>query len=213
MTNRKKTTEIGYANRNGQVVIRATGLPGTDHLQYIYQLACTGCGENYGANGSDLHERKCPLCQGGEPGLPYDTGPANNEAELLIYGEVQKRPLFLPIGDVARFARIQYAIKSSRTWAEFIERLPKGEYERDDESTTFEAYCESNSLDPKDPKSRASFLEDETVEFRRPLPEELFDPFSILAMRMVTGQDRTGRRCSIACPGERSMHAEERSHQ
>jgi hypothetical protein len=33
------TTKPGYVNRNGQVVTRNTGLPGTDHGQSIYQLA------------------------------------------------------------------------------------------------------------------------------------------------------------------------------
>ena len=65
-----KTTDPGYANRNGQTVVRPTGQPGTDHLQRIYVLRCTHCTTEYGANGSDIHERKCPKCQGGKPGLP-----------------------------------------------------------------------------------------------------------------------------------------------
>jgi hypothetical protein len=40
------TTAIGFRNKNGRVVVRNTGKPGTDHLQYIYQLACSKCG-NY----------------------------------------------------------------------------------------------------------------------------------------------------------------------
>lgn len=63
------TTTPGYRNRNGQIVIRATGHPGTDHNQQVYQLACERCGLNYGANGSDIHGRKCPACGGGRPGL------------------------------------------------------------------------------------------------------------------------------------------------
>jgi len=63
------TTATGFRNKNGQLVVRNTGKPGTDHLQYIYQLACSKCGHNYGANGSDIHERKCPACQGGSPGF------------------------------------------------------------------------------------------------------------------------------------------------
>ena len=66
-----KTTQPGYRNRNGEIVIRATGHPGTDHNQIIYQLACDQCGLNYGANGSDIHSRKCPSCGGGRPGLTY----------------------------------------------------------------------------------------------------------------------------------------------
>jgi hypothetical protein len=65
------TTAIGFVNKHGQIVVRNTGQPGTDHSQYIYQLACTKCGRNYGANGSDIHERKCPECQGGAPGLGF----------------------------------------------------------------------------------------------------------------------------------------------
>src|SRR5438552_9245417 len=64
------TTIPGYINRNRQITIRNTGLPGTDHLQYVYQVACTNCGHTYGANGSDLYDRKCPLCRAGVPGLP-----------------------------------------------------------------------------------------------------------------------------------------------
>lgn len=63
------TTETGFVNPNAQVTIRNTGLPGTDHNQYVYQIACSHCGEIYGANGSDIFERKCPRCQRGKPGL------------------------------------------------------------------------------------------------------------------------------------------------
>ena len=66
------TTSIGYVSRNGQVVIRNTGLPGTDHGQSVYQLGCLRCGHVYGANGADIHLRKCPSCQGGAPGLPLE---------------------------------------------------------------------------------------------------------------------------------------------
>ena len=65
----KGTTEIGYVNSNGQVTIRDTGLTGTDKYQRVYQLACSKCGHNYGANGSDIHDRKCPNCGDGQPGL------------------------------------------------------------------------------------------------------------------------------------------------
>ena len=66
-----ETTQPGFSNPHGQVVVRATDLPGTDHLQRIYVLRCEHCGFEYGANGSDIHERKCPRCQGGKPGLPH----------------------------------------------------------------------------------------------------------------------------------------------
>ena len=66
----KGTTNIGYENPNGQVVVRDTGKLGTDQYQRVYELRCKHCGQTYGANGSDIHERKCPKCQGGRPGLP-----------------------------------------------------------------------------------------------------------------------------------------------
>jgi precorrin-8X/cobalt-precorrin-8 methylmutase len=65
------TTEPGYQNRNGQTVLKATGLPGTDHGQSIYVLSCGTCSHEYGANGSDIWLRRCPACQGGRPGLAY----------------------------------------------------------------------------------------------------------------------------------------------
>lgn len=66
------TTAIGYENRNGQAVVRATGLPGTDHLARIYVLQCRACRYEYGANGTDIFQRRCPKCGGGAPGLPYE---------------------------------------------------------------------------------------------------------------------------------------------
>ena len=67
----KDTTAVGSENRNSQVVVRPTGREGTDHNQKVYVLRCAPCGNEYGANGSDVHLRKCPNCQGGAPGLPY----------------------------------------------------------------------------------------------------------------------------------------------
>lgn len=67
-----ETTRPGYVNRNSQVVIRNTGMPGTDHGQSIYQLHCSHCRREYGANGSDIFQRKCPKCQGGQPGLAME---------------------------------------------------------------------------------------------------------------------------------------------
>ena len=65
------TTQPGYVNRNGQSVVRATGLPGNDHCQSIYVLRCGTCSLEYGANGSDIFQRLCPECQGGAKGLPF----------------------------------------------------------------------------------------------------------------------------------------------
>lgn len=64
------TTIPGYVNRNRQEVVRRTDLPGNDHLQLTYVVNCRDCGREYGANGSDIHQRLCPRCQGGADGLP-----------------------------------------------------------------------------------------------------------------------------------------------
>ncbi len=69
MSQDKGTTTPGFVNVHGQEVIRNTGKAGTDHGQYIYELKCQHCGKHYGANGSDIFERKCPICQKGLPGL------------------------------------------------------------------------------------------------------------------------------------------------
>jgi hypothetical protein len=66
----KGTTQPGFVNPHGQEVLRRTDLPGNDHLQYTYVLGCGTCSVEYGANGSDIHLRRCPSCQGGRPGLP-----------------------------------------------------------------------------------------------------------------------------------------------
>jgi hypothetical protein len=65
------TTKVGFVNDNLQVVIRNTGLPGTDYGQQIFQMGCSICGHVYGANGADIHDRKCPKHGGGAEGLKY----------------------------------------------------------------------------------------------------------------------------------------------
>jgi hypothetical protein len=64
-----KTTKPGYVNRNRQQVLHGTGLPGNDHNQVVYLHQCRDWGYRYGANGSDIFQRKCPACGGGRPGL------------------------------------------------------------------------------------------------------------------------------------------------
>ena len=67
------TTTIGYINRNNQKVHGTRGLGGTDHGAYSYKLECLqpDCGHKYGANGTDIFQRKCPRCQGGNDGIEY----------------------------------------------------------------------------------------------------------------------------------------------
>jgi hypothetical protein len=66
-----KTTEIGFVNGNGQRCHGTLGIRGTDHMQLAYRMECLRCGFVYGANGSDIHERRCPKCQGGAKGIRY----------------------------------------------------------------------------------------------------------------------------------------------
>lgn len=63
------STIPGFVNRNHQEVLRKTDRPGTDHNQVVYEVRCLVCGHDYGANGSDLHLRRCPECQQGKSGL------------------------------------------------------------------------------------------------------------------------------------------------
>ena len=63
----KHTTTVGFQNPNGQENVGPLGLEGTDHNQKLYRMRCGHCGAVYAANGSDIHHRKCPGCQGGQP--------------------------------------------------------------------------------------------------------------------------------------------------
>ena len=69
MSQEGKTTIPGFVNDNHQVAIRNTGLPGSDHNQKVYQLGCYVCGHVYGANGGDIHIRRCRKHDGGAIGL------------------------------------------------------------------------------------------------------------------------------------------------
>lgn len=68
-----QSTQIGYINRNNQRCGGHRGRAGNDHLQKAYRMECLqpSCGHVYGANGSDVFQRKCPKCQGGEPGIEF----------------------------------------------------------------------------------------------------------------------------------------------
>lgn len=62
-----KSTEAGYVNKKNQKNLGKTSKPGTDNNQWFYQMECLDCGHQYFANGSDIWQRKCPNCQGGQP--------------------------------------------------------------------------------------------------------------------------------------------------
>jgi hypothetical protein len=64
-----RTAIPGFVNGRGQEVVERTGAPsGSFAGQVVYRMKCRGCGGEYGANGCDVHARRCPLCQGGRPG-------------------------------------------------------------------------------------------------------------------------------------------------
>lgn len=77
------SVQIGAVNRNGQRCCGDRGVPGTDYLQLAYKMECTVCGHVYGANGSDAHERLCPQCQGGAPGIVYWKVPLRDDAAAI----------------------------------------------------------------------------------------------------------------------------------
>ena len=66
-----ESVEIGYLNPNCQQCCGHCGVKGTDFGVYVYKTECTICGYVYGTNGSDMHERLCPECQKGVPGIRY----------------------------------------------------------------------------------------------------------------------------------------------
>jgi hypothetical protein len=66
-----ESVQIGAVNRNGQRCCGHRGVTGTDHGQLAYKVDCTRCGYVYGANGSDMHERRCPVCDGGAAGIRF----------------------------------------------------------------------------------------------------------------------------------------------
>lgn len=68
-----RTTQIGYVNRNNQRCSGHRGVVGNDHEQRAYKMECLEpqCGHVYGANGTDVFQRKCPRCQGGAAGILF----------------------------------------------------------------------------------------------------------------------------------------------
>ena len=65
------TVQIGYVNSNGQRCLGTLRIRGTDKNAFAYKMECSRCGYVYGVNSGDVHERKCPNCQGGSPGIRY----------------------------------------------------------------------------------------------------------------------------------------------
>lgn len=64
-----RTTVPGFVNQNGQKTVARTGFPSASFAgQIIYKMGCERCRAEYGANGCDIHSRRCPACQGGVAG-------------------------------------------------------------------------------------------------------------------------------------------------
>ena len=60
----------GTINRNDQEVVRPEGKAKANHPnQRTYRLRCNHCHQQYGSNGCDVHQRKCPYCQDGQTGV------------------------------------------------------------------------------------------------------------------------------------------------
>ncbi len=51
--------------------VKSSGVFVDIHAEETGNIRCKHCGHEYGANGGDIFERKCPKCQDGRPGLPY----------------------------------------------------------------------------------------------------------------------------------------------
>ena len=62
-----KSTTTGYVNKNNQKNNGCTYENGTDNNQKFYAMECLNCGHRYKANGTDIWQRKCPVCQAGKP--------------------------------------------------------------------------------------------------------------------------------------------------
>jgi hypothetical protein len=61
--------KLGDVNENGQkVVADLKRKSSTRDTANLYHMVCELCSCEYAANGFDVHDRKCPSCQGGRPG-------------------------------------------------------------------------------------------------------------------------------------------------
>lgn len=66
---RFRSTDPGYVNPNGQVVVARTGFRSElREGQVVYRMRCGHCGFEYGSAGIDVAKRRCPRHQGGVRG-------------------------------------------------------------------------------------------------------------------------------------------------
>lgn len=74
---RKRKLVIGAVNRDGQHLLQDLNRTSATHPSAkVCRLRCLFCGHNYGANGCDIHIRKCPACQQGMPGEDVGNTPS-----------------------------------------------------------------------------------------------------------------------------------------
>jgi hypothetical protein len=66
-----QSVQIDAVNDHGQRCRGTLGIPGTHKNAVVYKLECTLCGFVYGSNSGDVHERRCPNCQDGAPGIRF----------------------------------------------------------------------------------------------------------------------------------------------
>ena len=107
------TTTVGYTNPRGQRVVSATELKGTDHNSRVYELQCGSCGLRYGANGADIHIRKCPKCQDGRPGLSLET-PSCIDVATNRWSVADAKAKFSEVIDTAQTGGAQIVTKNGR---------------------------------------------------------------------------------------------------
>ncbi|MCK5284388.1 MAG: hypothetical protein KAJ86_02235 [Alphaproteobacteria bacterium] len=71
---KNKCAKSGFITLNNQSVINEDSSYSSNHESAKpWRLRCLTCGHEYGANGCDIHIRKCPECQGGAKGLDKAT--------------------------------------------------------------------------------------------------------------------------------------------
>ena len=58
-----KTLVVGYINKNNQKNLGYRGKSDTHYNQNAFEMECLECGHKYLANGCDVWQRRCPVCQ------------------------------------------------------------------------------------------------------------------------------------------------------
>lgn len=67
----KRKYNPGDTNKNKQFYMRDTGQEGTDNMQYVIVVRCLKCKQEYGTNGTNFFQCKCPHCMGGKSSISF----------------------------------------------------------------------------------------------------------------------------------------------